>query len=65
MAALRDQIWAALNDEFRSTAEVAERAGVDAQRAAPALAHMRRAGGIECCRRDVTSFWRRSDGSQA
>jgi hypothetical protein len=56
---LHDQIFGALNHHFRSTADVAVRAGVIAQRAAPVLGRMRRDGTVEWCQQGVTSLWRR------
>jgi DNA-binding transcriptional ArsR family regulator len=59
MAALRDRIWAALDYQFRSAADIARRAGVDATSAAPALGHLRQHGAVESRRDGTKTLWRR------
>src|SRR6185295_6988531 len=49
MGSLRDRLWAALDHHFRSSADIAARAGVDATSAAPALGWMRQRGAVEAC----------------
>lgn len=51
-------ISVALDGEFRSTADVAESAGMDAHQAAPVLGHMRRVGAVEWRQRGGISLWR-------
>jgi hypothetical protein len=59
MASLRDRLWAALDDQFRSSAEIARRAGVDATSAAPALGHMRQHGRVDSRLDGTRTLWRR------
>lgn len=59
MAALRDRLWAALDHQFRSSAEIARRAGVDPTSAAPALGHMRQEGSVESRSDGGRTLWRR------
>jgi hypothetical protein len=60
MASLRDRLWAALDDQFRSSADIARRAGVDATSAAPALGHMRQHGRVESRVDGARTLWRRA-----
>ena len=57
--ALRDRIWAALDHQFRSSADIARRAGVDATSAAPALGFMRQRGRVESRMDGTRTLWRR------
>lgn len=59
MTSLRASIWSALDHEFRSAAEVAERAGIEKTSVAAALGHMRQAGVVEWDRDGGASLWRR------
>jgi hypothetical protein len=59
MASLRDRIWAALDHQFRSSADIAQRAGVDATSAAPALGLMRQHGRAETRVDGTRTLWRR------
>jgi hypothetical protein len=59
MASLRDRIWDALDYQFRSSADIARRAGVDATSAAPALGHMRQHGTVESRLEGARTLWRR------
>jgi DNA-binding IclR family transcriptional regulator len=63
VTSLRASIWAALDHELRSAAEVAERAGVEKTSVAPALGHMRQAGMVEGDRDGRASLWRRRPSS--
>jgi hypothetical protein len=60
MASLRDRLWDALDDQFRSSADVARRAGVDATSAAPALGYMRQRGRVESRADGTRTLWRRA-----
>jgi predicted transcriptional regulator len=60
MSRLRDQILLALDHEFRTRAEIADRAGVDPTQAAPALGHLRQHGIVECAPHGARSLWRLS-----
>jgi hypothetical protein len=57
--ALRDRIWAALDHQFRSAADIARRADIDATSAAPALGHMRQHGRVEARLDGTRTLWRR------
>jgi DNA-binding IclR family transcriptional regulator len=59
LTSLRARILTALDHQFRSAAEVAERAGMDKTSVAPALGHMRQAGMVECHHDGGASLWRR------
>jgi DNA-binding MarR family transcriptional regulator len=59
VTSLRRRIWSALDHQFRSSAEVAERAGIDKTSVAPALGQMRQAGLVEWNRDSEASPWRR------
>jgi hypothetical protein len=59
MAPLRDKILEALDHDFRASADIARRAGVDATQAAPVLGHLRQHGLVESTRRGTRSLWRR------
>jgi hypothetical protein len=59
MGSLGDRIWAALDHQFRSSADIARRAGVDATSAAPALGHLRRHGRVQSRPDGAKTLWRR------
>ena len=60
---LHSQVRAALDDEFRTTVEIAKRAGVTPSHAAPVLGNLRRQGIAEWQVEARTSSWRlRQDG---
>jgi DNA-binding IclR family transcriptional regulator len=59
LTSLRARILTALDHQFRSAAEVAERAGMDKTSVAPALGHLRQAGMVECQLDGGASLWRR------
>lgn len=59
MGSLRDHIWAALDHQFRSSADIADRAGVDTTSAAPALGHLRQQGKVESRTDGGRTLWRR------
>lgn len=59
MTSLRARILTALDHQFRSAADVAERAGVDKTSVAPALGHLRQAGMVESRHDGGASLWRR------
>jgi hypothetical protein len=54
----RSSVSAALDGRFRSTADIASRAGLDAQQVAPVLGRMRRDGTAEWRQQGEISLWR-------
>lgn len=58
MTRLRDQLLAALDDEFRTSVDIARRAGVEATQAAPALGYLRQEGIVESTAHGAPRLWR-------